>query len=359
MPKIKYDGPDEMSAVQAKFEAQKIAFAPMVFQAALALRDLGILEMLFKQRDIGVDVVTLAQALQLQEYGVKVLLEVGLSSGIVRLQEGQCYTLTKTGYFLLRDDLTRINMNFVNDVCYQGMFHLQEAITQQYPAGLKALGKAETIYEILACMPEKARHSWFEFDHYYSDISFPEVLPHVFKHQPKRILDVGGNTGKWAVQCARHDATVEVTIVDLPPQLALARENIVREGLQNRIHLHACNMLSPDAVLPGSADVIWMSQFLDCFSAQQMVAILSCARRVMSADTSLYIMELFWDRQQFEAAAFSLHNISLYFTCLANGNSKFYHSQELFDCIHKAGLKVVSDTDNIGAVHTLLECRIA
>ncbi len=34
-------GTDKKRAVQAKYDAQKIAFAPIMFQAALALRNLG------------------------------------------------------------------------------------------------------------------------------------------------------------------------------------------------------------------------------------------------------------------------------------------------------------------------------
>ena len=37
-------GDDKKSAFQAQFDAQKIAFAPIMFQAARSLRDLGILE---------------------------------------------------------------------------------------------------------------------------------------------------------------------------------------------------------------------------------------------------------------------------------------------------------------------------
>ena len=48
----------------------------------------------------------------------------------------------------------------------------------------------------LAQLPDQVQKSWFEFDHYYSDNAFPEVLPIVFANKPKRLLDVGGNTGK-------------------------------------------------------------------------------------------------------------------------------------------------------------------
>lgn len=37
---------DPLTAFQAKEEAQKLAFAPIAFQAALSLRDLGILAVL-------------------------------------------------------------------------------------------------------------------------------------------------------------------------------------------------------------------------------------------------------------------------------------------------------------------------
>jgi len=40
----------KMSAIQAQYEAQKIAFAPIVFQAVRVLRESGILKLLHEQR---------------------------------------------------------------------------------------------------------------------------------------------------------------------------------------------------------------------------------------------------------------------------------------------------------------------
>lgn len=55
----------------------------------------------------------------------------------------------------------------------------------------------------------------------------------------------------------------------------------------------------------------------------------------MNADSTLYILELFWDRQPNETAAFCLQQTSLYFTCIANGNSQMYHSSDLLRCLRK------------------------
>lgn len=78
----------------------------------------------------------------------------------------------------------------------------------------------------------------------------------------------------------------------------------------------------------------------------------------MHTDSRLYILELFWDRQQYDAVAFSINCTSLYFTCMANGNSRMYHSKDLLKLIHQAGLVVVEDHDHIGAGHTLLGCQL-
>ncbi len=77
----------------------------------------------------------------------------------------------------------------------------------------------------------------------------------------------------------------------------------------------------------------------------------------MDQNTRLYILEMFWDRQTYEAAAFTINCTSIYFTCMANGNSRMYHSKDLVKLIHKAGLYVDEDIDHIGAGHTLLGCK--
>ena len=83
------------------------------------------------------------------------------------------YFLTLTGYFILHDKITRVNMDFTHDVCYEGLFYLDEALKSMKPSGLhKAFGDWETVYAALAELPQDVRKSWFAFDHYFSDSSF-------------------------------------------------------------------------------------------------------------------------------------------------------------------------------------------
>ena len=161
---------------------------------------------------------------------------------------------------------TRVNMDFSNDVCYEGMFSLADSIKEGKPTGLKALGDWPTIYEGLSILPQPAKDSWFHFDHYYSDGSFDLALKHVFKNNPKHILDIGANTGKFTLKSMVKDQNVKVTLLDLPIQLAVAKQNIENAGFSDRVSYHPIDILNDANRFPKGADAIWMSQFLDCFS---------------------------------------------------------------------------------------------
>ena len=343
-------------AATAMAEAQRIAFAPVVFQACRVMRESGILERVRNAGKNGLTVEEAARVTHLPRYGVKVLMESGLGAGVFEIADGR-FVLTPLGMVLLRDPMTRVNMDFVHDVCYRGLFDLDRAIAESRPAGLESHGDWSTVYEALSSLPERVQRSWFAFDHYYSDRAFPAALPLVFEERPRRLTDVGGNTGKWAAMCAAHDPEVAITIVDLPQQLSFARQTVDRLGLSSRVALHGCDLLDANAVLPAGQDAVWMSQFLDCFSEEQIVSILRRARAALAPGGSVFVLELFWDRQPNETASFCLQQTSLYFTCIANGNSQMYQSTDFCRCLEAAGLVVDRQWDGVGLYHTLMKCR--
>lgn len=349
-------GSDKKTALQAMYDAQKIAFAPIMFQAAKSLRDLGILEAIKKNRK-GISIAEISKETNISIYGVKVLLEAGLSLKLVRVEDDKFF-ITKTGWYILSDELTRVNMDFTNDVNYLGMYSLSESIKSSKPTGLKVFGKWDTVYEALSELPKQAQKSWFNFDHFYSDYAFPQILPIVFKDMPKSILDIGGNTGKFSIKCAEFNTDIKITILDLPGQLKVAEENIKKNNLEGRIFGYPINLLDHSKPYPKGNDIIWMSQFLDCFSQEDILNLLLRAKEAMTKDTSLFIMETYWDKQKFEASTYSLHAISLYFTNIANGCSQMYHSDDMYKLIKKAGLYVDESFENIGVSHTLFKCKI-
>lgn len=346
-----------MKAFDALQEAQKIAFAPFVFQATVSLRNLGILDFIFNNNASGgVSISEISQGLNISDYGLSVLLEIAESSEIVERNDAGKYELTKIGYFLNYNQMTAANINFTQDICYKGLYHLQEAIETEKPTGLQELGDWPTIYEGLSKLTTEQQKSWFAFDHYYSDEIFGEALQTVFEKKPKLLFDIGGNTGKFAIMCCKHDENINVKIFDLPGQLNKALAHAEKNGFDDRISGQEIDWLSENPTIPQGADTIWMSQFLDCFSKEEILKILKVAVNAMDSDTELIIIETYTDRQQYGSAKLTLEATSLYFTALANGNSKMYKAEEFKELVAEAGLSLQADK-KVGDFHTMFVCK--
>ena len=69
---------DDIRAIDARFEAQKIAFAPLSFQAIRAMIELGMLNLIEDAGDEGLSRKEIAEKTNVSEYGVGVLCEMAL-----------------------------------------------------------------------------------------------------------------------------------------------------------------------------------------------------------------------------------------------------------------------------------------
>lgn len=346
-------------ASEAQEKAYFIAMGPIVFQVGRLMIKFGILEML-RNSDQGMTQAEIVEKTGLTPYAVKVLMEGSLCIGLVLVDtKTDRFTLSKTGWFLLTDPSIRVNIDFNHDVNYEGWFHLEEALKEGYPAGLKHFGDWPTIYEGLSQLPEQVQKSWFGFDHFYSDNSFDQALEIVFGLHPKTLLDVGGNTGRWALRCVDYNDYVNVTIMDLPQQLEMMRKFVKDKKGFERIDGYGINLLDNFQQFPTDKhyDVIWMSQFLDCFGEDEILSIVSRASKIMDKNSRLCIMETFWDRQKYVSSAFALTMTSLYFSALANGNSKMYHSNDMARLAEQAGLEVEHIYDGLGLGHSIMVCK--
>lgn len=348
---------DTNSGADALLEAQKIAFGPVVFQTARLLRDWGIFKLLEENKS-GLDTNEISKKLDLTLYATQVLCESGFSMGALQL-DNEIYTLSKIGHFLLNDKMTNVNMNFNHDVNYQGLFFLDDALKNQEPSGLhQTFSKEETIYPILSKLPPKVKKSWFEFDHFYSDAAFVKLVDVMAKRGIKKLLEPGGNTGKWSVALTKASPETTVTILDHQGQIDVALQNAKDNGVSGRVDGIAIDLLDHTVDFPKGFDGVWMSQFLDCFSPEDIVELLKRSRDALDIDGKVYIVEPFWDRQSHKIGSYCLINTSPYFSALANGTSKMYRASEMIDFVNKAGLEVEEEINGFGFGHTLMICKV-
>lgn len=333
--------------IKALADAQKIAFAPLTFQAIDAMLKFGILEFIDENPST---IEQIIQNCKISKYTAETLLEVACSVGVA-IKTNDLYAASLVGAAFLHDEMTKVNFNFTNDVCYLGASELANSFEKVEPVGLrKFVGDYPTIYNALHLLPEKMKKSWFEFDHFYSDRCFEEALKIICADKPEKIFDIGGNTGKFERACLKFDKNCQVNMIDLPENIEKAKKNFQND----RLKFYGVNVLKNE--LPKLSGAVLMSQFLDCFSEEQIVSILSNIKKSKDKETKVFILEPLIDKQMFDGATYSLVHISLYFTCMANGCSKMYSEKRMVELVEKAGLKVLKRHENIG-VHdyTLLE----
>ncbi|MEZ5047636.1 MAG: class I SAM-dependent methyltransferase [Chitinophagaceae bacterium] len=342
-------------AFTALEKAHFLSFAPYAFQASLCLRDFGILDFLLQHQD-GVQFEDIKPNRTLSHYALRVLVEAGIGIGLI-IEENGTYFITKTGILFITDKMVRVNTDFMQDICYEGAFKLKESLLHGKPEGLPFLGPWNTIYEGLSKLDAKKTKSWFDFDNFYSDHVFALALPIVFKNNPKTILDIGANTGKFSIHCMQYNQDVQMHLLDYAGQLAMAEKNMQEKNL-DRYQLIPHNILNQQTAIPGQYDVIWMSQFLDCFSDEEIKQILIKCKAALNPNGRIFINETFWDQQAHHAAMYSLQMTSLYFTTQANGNSQMYDSRIFIKLIEEVGLTIKQVNHGIATTHSLIEISL-
>lgn len=329
---------------KAAFDIYKQAYSPFVFQ---------VIRIFYKHELIALnESLSFDQILDkkpFNDYSLKLLLDAAELTGIIKKEE-DFYSLSLSGSFLMKDKSARLSFDFMHDICFRGAYYLEESLLNNKPEGLKTISEEETFYKALSTLTETQKNSWFNFDNYHSDIAFEKIINEIDFSCVKRVLDLGGNRGNFARILREKYGQIEITIADLPGQI-----NVAKDCLKD---LSGISFLEIDFIndmveIEGQYDFIMMSQFLDCFSLDEIDNILSLVKKILSTKGQVAVIELFCDRQRMPVAEYMLRMLSLYFTTIANGNSRMYESQQLLSIIQKKGFNVLLDKNNIGIGHSL------
>jgi hypothetical protein len=90
----------------------------------------------------------------------------------------------------------------------------------------------------------------------------------------KRFLDVGGGPGSYACVFAQKYPGLRATLADLPDVLAIARETVQAAGLQKRVTLKECDLLTP-APLGRGFDLALLSNVVHSFKPKDAAAVIA------------------------------------------------------------------------------------
>jgi cyclopropane fatty-acyl-phospholipid synthase-like methyltransferase len=175
----------------------------------------------------------------------------------------------------------------------------------------------------------------------------PQVVPLLKLQGVRRLLDLGGGPATYAITFAQAEPGLRATVFDLPGPVAIARENIRRHGLEDRVDTLSGNFLEDE--IGGPYDFIWISQILHSHTEEQCRLIIGKSVAALNPGGQLAIQDFFLNddgSSPTEAALFSVHMLAV------TPGGRSYTHREVAEMMRQAGL--ASPTHQPTSPHTSL-----
>ena len=119
----------------------------------------------------------------------------------------------------------------------------------------------------------------------------PRVVEAVDLTNRRRLLDLGGGPGTYAIHFCQSQPAMRAVVFDLPGTKPFAEETIGRFGLSDRIAFAPGDYLT--SPLPGHFDVIWLSHILHAENPANCRRIIDKAVDALEADGFMIIHDFF------------------------------------------------------------------
>jgi len=140
----------------------------------------------------------------------------------------------------------------------------------------------------------------------------PKVTAALDLKNVSRLLDLGGGPATYAIAFVRANPQLRAMVFDLPQPITIAREQIDKQGLSNRIDTLAGNFLEDD--IGRGYDFIWVSQILHSHDERQCRLIIGKCVQALNPGGRLAIQDFYLNRDGASpvgSALFGVHMLAV------------------------------------------------
>lgn len=211
--------------------------------------------------------------------GVRVLCDYWTVQGLLTKRGGEYQLTPESGMFLDRASPAYLGgvMGFLNGPITPFFARLTQAVRR---GGCETSGSVETEYD-----------GWIPFAQEMGAMMFPtaQAIAKLVSPVSGRILDVAAGHGLFGIVLAQQNPETQVTALDWPKVLEVARQNAERMGVGARYATIAGDAFA--VALQGPYDVILLTNLLHHFSAAQCTTLLKRLRGALRPGGRLVTLE--------------------------------------------------------------------
>lgn len=255
------------------------------FRAVCAAVELGVFEALAQGPRSASEV---AERVQANERGVRLLLEALEALGYVESRNGRVASTRMTKKWLTNASSVSLarGIPFFDSMVFDRWGHLAESIRRGEPV--------VNGYDWLDRDPKR----WATYEDamlVLARAAAPEIVSKT-KIPPtaRRLLDIGGGHGLYAIEFCRRHPNLSAAIFDLPPALGAARRTIAGETMAARVSTIEGDLRNAD--FASDYDVVLLFNILHGFGAGEITNLLHRIRGAMNRGGTVVILEQTTDR---------------------------------------------------------------
>ena len=237
-------------------------------RAIMAGCALGIFAALEERPD---DAAGLAGRLGLDVQGTGALLTALHASGYLDARDGRYAPSAVTRRWLLpgRPGTLEPYLGAFNADMWAWITGLEDAVRTGRDAGLHAMDAADPRWErYMRGLFALARHAG-------GDVAWA-----VGADRPRRLLDLAGGHGGFAIALCERHPELRATVVDLEPAVAVGRRLVAEHGFAGRVAFQVGDMFAAD--LGTGADVAFLGQIVHHLDPDDAVRLLRRARSALA-----------------------------------------------------------------------------
>lgn len=165
----------------------------------------------------------------------------------------------------------------------------------------------------------------------------PMLAPQLPLAGRRRLLDLGGGPGTYAIHFCLAHPEMQAVIYDRPTTEPFARQTVEKFGLAGRIDFLPGDFTC-DPISGGPYDAAWLSHILHSNSPEQCQAVIAKTAAELAPGGLIMIHDFILDNSKDSpefAALFSLNML------IGNGRGRSYSEEEISSMLAKAGIRQI------------------